>query len=543
MDPLQIDMNLLNRSLISLLFLSLTAHIWTSLIQAAPIPPGAVFWVSYDDDLPGHGDKMMAQKLCERIRKLGYSALFFAHSTPPQERSPSPDVILQVPHKHSSLPITIPSVRSAVLQECGYPPLDGSESLGMRMGHRDEFLGLLLDPELVQRYQADPRKTPEKRALAYLELSPEIRTHLDPLLGLSPASLLPEITHQLSTSDLYFGYSQSIFSQQTFAETARILSESAHRRPIVILTGGDFNKKLRAFNSSFKSVRARITSPQRPTGNLTSSSSSFSPFFASWSHDTASGTSSDTSVAQGTQGSEDLSAGDFFSPEFYQPTASEQPISHPILLQLPQVEHSDFKLLLYLSSLALVTGDRSTEESLSAGTPFLYERLAHKREFAEQLQQFSYLGLISIIQDTERFREGLIPHEELKSRNLLRQVPSLVLSISLAQNLAQNPEEPDYYHFFTTLQNDHYLNDERLRQYLEAIFDQKPTHPYVAGHQFEVGALYLLSWAQIIELKISTSTGKCLDPKVIEQLGLTPSHHFALKWLAPHHYSVSLQSR
>ena len=56
------------------LFSVLGIIFWLNAAVAAPVPEGTLFWVAYSDMGDGNGDRMMAEKLAERIRRLGYQA-------------------------------------------------------------------------------------------------------------------------------------------------------------------------------------------------------------------------------------------------------------------------------------------------------------------------------------------------------------------------------------------------------------------------------------------------------------------------------------
>ena len=554
-------------SVIHFIFFVLYIPSLISSTYAAPVPRDAVFWVSYDDDLPGHGDEMMAKKLSERIQKLGYSSIFFPLSQPPQDVASPPDVVIQVPDDHAGAPVKDRMIRRAVLQECGYTPLNGCESLGIRSGVRQHFLGLLLDEELMRRYQADPLKSPGKRAQAYSELSQGMRSRLDPLLGLSLDSSLAEIETQLSLTDLYFGYSQVMFSQQYFSEVAKGLSERAGRRPLVILTGGDFDQKLEERNQQLQVLKDRALCFKKSSGDQDqyfsfdlspAAKKVCSPLkvrayqgassldsFLSYSLSSLSVSHNAGSSAGASEGycKSALTQSDFFSPYFHDATEGSLVLKDPALLHLTRVEHSDFKLLLYLSSVALVTGDRSTEEAISAGVPFLYEELSHKGKFADQLRSLSPSGFISIIEDVERVRGCLLTYAELDRLHFLGGSLVQVRMIWRAQELARSPEESRYSLFFRTLQEENYFNDLLLQGFLERIFDQAPIRPYVPEEGFELGQEYFLTLSQVGDLKISTSTGQIVDPQVREKLGLTPMHRFNYKWVEQDLYIISLQVR
>ena len=577
-------------------------------VQAAPIPDHAVFWVRYDDSLSGGGDRVMAENISSRISALGYRSIYFPASNPPSpSHSPAPDAIIHVPDQLCSTKLPAVPFRYIILRENGYQLSAQMPVLGMRRMPESQasgataasssnaeggsvasvreseqsksgrsqdsvfntvrsaeldYEGLLLDSDLMRRYQADPSKSVQSRLEAYRALSSSMRRHLDPLLGLSDQSSSSEIAEALERNQLYFGYSQWIFSQQYFTHFVEKISKMQTGRAVVILTGGNLNRKLDpgarnlvssvrnpSFESKFASASAASVSACADEREM-NSSNEYGASSVRCSASGAGGLSQASSAATdgrgdgSVQSKVDSRARALFSSYFKLANLERFQTSDPTLLLMPdKIAHGDFKLLLYLSSLALVTGDRSAEEALSAGVPFVYESLRHKEEFGNQLINSAPPGIISILK-----REGAYDDEKLMAyASVLRwrgfgdeQVLDVeAVKMLLAQTLIKQGRHPKYVGFFRNIHATQDFNGEALRRFLERIFDQRPILPKFPERGNIFGSSYRMTSSEVYSLELNFD-GKCVSRENIERYGLSPDHHFKLERWETGEYVVTL---
>ena len=526
---------------------------------SAPIPEGAVFWIAYDDSLGGYGDQMMAEKLKNRIEALGYFALTYPFSRPPSlAEYPAPSLIVAVPHAHSVSLLSHVPVRVGVLQECGYAPTKRSPSLGipaamlteaaahssgsswsaahvLREEGEEYFQGLLLDQELMSLYREDPLKSPAMRVKAYLMLSSQMRSQLDSLLGLNTASSPEEIANSLQSTDLYFGYSHIIFSQQYFTTLVEGIATSVARRPLVILTGGDLDSRLREGRwmpeltmSASPGSKASVITKEATVGGGSAIREKES--------DSSLGTS-----ALVEHESTALSPVEYYPRFFKHPQVMATDVSDPVLIRINRVDHSDFKLLLYLSSLALVTGDRSTEEAISAGVPMIYEVLRHKRGFAHQLQSITPSGLITPLRMVGESMHSVNTYDRVIKSGKLFGMEYRVSSIVHAQSLLADPKDPIYSQFFLKMHEQAYMSDSVLRSFLETWFDDEEIYPGLPELGFELGKKYHLKIDDMVALQISTQHSKSMSPAVCAKYQLSADHQFNVSALCFDGFIVTLE--
>ena len=537
-----------------------------------------MFWISYDPTLRGYGDQMMAQKLSKRIQSLGYRSIVFPKGKLPViDEMTSPHALIHVPDGMPELPHY--PIRFTVLQECGYN-LQKGPALGLRLRKdleevsisprgsdrnsevfsetEDDYEGLLLDEELMSLYQSDPMKPEEVRAREYSKISRELRIQIDPIFGLTLESSLSEIASQLKKSDLYFGYSQSLFSKQYFSHLVEMISLSEKKRPVVILSGGDFLERVRSLNQRRSKLQGFISKVYADDDGCGASLSE--DFFEKLSF----GDSSEGIIKDGVDfldeaipsqlgdehaGStvvleqDQSSVKDFFSPYFKTTRSRMDTISDPFLFVLPQkISHSDFKILLYLSSFSLTTGDRSVEEAISAGVPFLYEVLEHKIDFSDQLLRASPKGVISQVDYYDSYsQETLQVYGDFRSSGKLRTADFQVEWIIRALRNIKNPESVDYFNFFKKLQDQSFFNNDLLKKFLEGIFDREVIFPGLPEDTFILGQVYQVTLDDIIEIGISTDTGQSKRVDIINKYKLSSKHAFKYRSLGNGKWIISLE--